>query len=376
MFIHVFKNALKSLLRTKETVFWTLCFPFALSTFMYLAFSNLFETTEQFHTVSVAIVKEKENEIFTEVLASVSEGEEPLLKVTESTEEEAKRLLEDDTVKGIIYVGDDVSLTVNDSDIDQTVLQMFLNQFLRYKKTIMDAAIKNPENVEQVAQTLSEEVNCFVEKEETKGNQDNVTNYFYAIFAMVCMFASFAGCDRILTIQANTSALGQRRSVAPTHKIQVILADFLACELVQFAIVCLLFVYMNFVLKIDFGTKYLAILLLLLAGTSFGIMFGILIGSLPGLGSGGKIGILISVGMVFSVLADLVAHGLMALVEKHAPIVNDINPAALIADSFYALNIYDTYDRFFENILKLTALTVICGVVCYFMVRRNRYASI
>jgi len=80
--------------------------------------------------------------------------------------------------------------------------------------------------------------------------------------------------------------------------------------------------------------------------------------------------------MAFSVFADLVAHGLMALVEKHVPIVNDINPAALIADSFYALNIYSTYDRFFENIIKLTVLTVICGVVCYFMVRRNRYASI
>jgi len=376
MFIHVFKNALKSLLRTRETVFWTLFFPFALSTFMYMAFSNLFETTEQFHTVPVAIVEQKENEIFTEVLASVSGGEDPLLKVTETSEEEAKKLLEEDVVKGIIYVGDEVSLTVNDSDIDQSVLQMFLNQFLRYKKTIMDVAIKNPGQVEQVATALGEEVNCFVEKNNTSGNQDNITNYFYAIFAMVCLFSSFAGCDRILTIQANTSALGQRRSVAPTHKLQVILADFFACELVQYVIVCLLFAYMNFVLKIDFGTKYLAILLLLLVGTSFGIMFGILIGSLPRLSAGGKIGILISISMAFSVFADLVAHGLMALVEKHVPIVNDINPAALIADSFYALNIYSTYDRFFENIIKLTVLTVICGVVCYFMVRRNRYASI
>lgn len=40
-------------------------------------------------------------------------------------------------------------------------------------------------------------------------------NYFYAVLAMVCLFASFAGCDRILKIQANVSVLGQRRNMIP-----------------------------------------------------------------------------------------------------------------------------------------------------------------
>lgn len=51
MFRHILKYGLLSLLRTKEIVFWTLIFPFALTTFMYFAFSNLYNTTEQFHAI-------------------------------------------------------------------------------------------------------------------------------------------------------------------------------------------------------------------------------------------------------------------------------------------------------------------------------------
>ena len=64
------------------------------------------------------------------------------------------------------------------------------------------------------------------------------------------------------------------------------------------------------------------------------------------------------------------------VIEKAAPIVNDISPAALITDAFYALNVYDTYERFFVDVLSLAGLTVLLGGICIWRVRRNRYASI
>lgn len=377
MFLHVFKYALKTLLRTKETVFWTLVFPIALSSFMYMAFSNLYETTEKFHAVPVAVVQEEKNQVFDAVLSAVEDSSgDSLLKVSETDKAAAEELLEKEDVKGIIFVGKTVSLKVKESGMDQTVLQMFLNQFLRYQKTVTDIAMAHPDKLEEAVKSFSEEANYFVEQESSKGNQDNTVNYFYAIFAMTCLFASFAGCDRITALQANASTLGQRRSVAPTHKLKVLLADFAACELVQYIIACLLFLYMRFVLNINFGTKYAAILLLLFVATSYGIMFGILIGSLPKPGYGGKIGILISVNMVLCTLSDLVVGGMSAIVEHHVPILNDISPAALIVDSFYALNIYDTYQRFGQNLLVLSGITVVLMVICYYMVRRNRYASL
>ncbi|MCH5264442.1 MAG: ABC transporter permease [Lachnospiraceae bacterium] len=378
MFGHIFRYALKALARTRVLLFWTLAFPFMLSTFMYLAFGNIFESTEQFHVIPAAVVQKEASEIFDPMLSAVSgDGDDALLSVTKVEEEEAEKMLEDGKVKGIIFVDRDaISLKVKENGMDETVLQMVLNQFLRYKKTVADVAVANPERIDDVIASLSSQVDYFVEAETSKGNQDDTTNFFYAVFAMTCLFASFAGCDRILKIQANATDLGKRRGVAPIHKLKGILAEFCACELVQYLMACLLFLYMQFVLGIDFGTKYPAILLLLFAGTSFGNMFGILIGSLPRLGEGAKIGILISFNMLLCVLADLVANGIRALIERHLPILNDINPAALIVDGFYALNIYDTYHRYLGNVLALCGLTAVCTVICYFLVRRNRYASL
>lgn len=377
MFFREFRYALLSLLRTKELIFWTLVFPFALSTFMFMAFGNLFETTEQFQAIPVAIVQKESNPAAAVMLGAVSqEGDQQLLKATYAGEEKAEKMLGEEEIKGIIYVGQKVSLKIKDNGMDQTILQMILNQFTQYQELLTDVGLKNPQKVTEVANSLSQEVDYFTEGNQSEANQDDVVSYFYAIFAMVCLFASFAGCETILQLQANMSPLGQRRSVAGMGKMKLLLADFAASELVQFTLVCLLLIYMKGVLGLGIGERIGAILLLLLVSTSFGIMFGILIGTMPRLGEGGKIGVLVSVNLAFCSMSDLMVSGVKDFIEHKAPLLNDINPAALITDSFYALNVFDTYDRFFLNLAILAGMTVVCGLVCYFIVRRNRYASI
>lgn len=377
MFFREFKYALLSLLRTRELIFWTFVFPFALSTFMFMAFGNLFETTEQFRVIPVAVVQKEENPAFSAMLGVISgEGEQQLLKTTYAGEKKAKELLREEEIKGIIYIDQKVSLKIMDNGMDQTVLQMILNQFTQYQELLNDVGMKNPQKVREVAQSLSQKAEYFAEGNQSEGNQDNVINYFYAIFAMTCLFASFAGCETILQLQANMSPLGQRRSVAGMGKMKLLLADFAASELVQFTMVCLLLLYMKGVLGLGVGERIGAILLLLLVSTSFGIMFGILAGTVPCLGEGGKIGLLVSVNLAFCSMSDLMVSGVKDFIEHNVPVLNDINPAALITDSFYALNVFDTYDRFFLNLTTLAGMTVLCGMVCYFIVRRNRYASI
>lgn len=377
MFRHVFKYGLLSLLRTKEITFWTLVFPFALTTFMYLAFGNLFETTEQFHVIPAAVVQEGENKVFSQMLQLVSEGgEDQLLEIHETTREKAEEMLLAGEVKGILTVGEKPALQVAESGMDQTLLQMILDQFVQYQKTISDIAQVHPEKIMQAVSALTSQAEYVEEKSSTESNQDNVINYFYAVLAMVCLFASFAGCDRILKIQANVSALGQRRNMIPVHKLKSILADFAACEIVQYSIVILLLVYMKFVLRLELGDDLPQILVLLFLGTSYGIIIGIFVGSLPRLGEGAKMGVLVSVSLALSAMSDLMISGIKNSLEHHVPLVNDINPAALITDSFYALNIYETNERFWGNMLCLGAGAVVLTLASYFMVRRSRYASL
>ena len=50
MFWHNFKYAGKMLIKGKDTLFWTILFPIALFTFMYMAFGNIMEKDEMFNT--------------------------------------------------------------------------------------------------------------------------------------------------------------------------------------------------------------------------------------------------------------------------------------------------------------------------------------
>ncbi len=377
VFRHILKYGLLSLLRSKEIVFWTLVFPFALTTFMYLAFSNLFEATEQFHKIPVAVVQERDDQVFWQMIQMVStEGKDQLLTVEEVSREEAQKMLRDGEVKGILYAGDDVSIEVAESGMDQTMLQMIMEQFVQYKKTITDVAQLHPDRIMQAVTALTSQMEYVEEKESSGGNQDNIINYFYAILAMVCLFSSFAGCDRILKIQANICALGQRRNMIPVHKMKSILAELAACEIVQYTIVLLLLFYMKVVLKLQLGDDILQILLLLFLGTSFGIMLGIFVGSIPRLGEGMKIGILVSVGLAFSAMSDLMISGVKDEIEHTVPLLNDLNPAALITDSFYALNIYETSERFLQNMGCLGVGMAVLMSASYIMVRRSRYVSL
>ena len=377
MFFREFKYALLTLLRSKELIFWTLVFPFALTTFMYMAFGNLFATTEKFDPIPTAIVQKENNPAFAVMLGEISaRGDHQLLSATYTGEKQAEELLEKEEVQGIVYIDKKMSLKVKENGMDQTILQMILSQFAQYQKLLSDLGEKNPEQVMKVVQSLQTRVEYFIEKKGSDGNQDNVINYFYAIFAMTCLFASFAGCSTILRLQANMSALGQRRNVAGMGKMKMLLADFAASEVVQFLLVCLLLVYTRFVLGLNVGSQYGAILLILFAGTSFGIMLGMLVGTFPRPGEGGKIGILVSVNLLFCCMSDLMVSGIKDFIEHNIPVFNDINPAALITDAFYALNVYDTYGRFFTDFSLLAGLTVVCAIVCYFIVRRSRYASL
>ncbi len=376
MFGHLVKYGFLSQMRSKEVVFWTLLFPFALCTFMYLAFGDIFETTEKVQVVPVAVVEERENQAFSTMMDTLSEkGENQVLQQHKASDAEAKKLLEEETVEGIIYVGEKVELVVAGSGIPETMLQMILDQYVQYETAIKEVVTQSPEKVVEIVQSMMSDVDYLADT-DMKGNQDNVTSYFYAVIAMACLFCSYAGCEKALKIQGNLSPLGQRRNVAPTHKMKVIVADFAATFMIQYVILILLFVYMKWGLKLEIGDDIPAILLLLLMGSAYGVFIGFFVGCLPGLGEGMKVGILTTISLSLCVMADLMAQGIKISVEHHAPILNDINPAVLISDSLYALNVFGTYDRFYGNIVILGIGLVVLAVASYLMIRRNRYASL
>lgn len=75
-------------------------------------------------------------------------------------------------------------------------------------------------------------------------------------------------------------------------------------------------------------------------------------------------------------MADLMVHGIKNSIEDKLPILNRVNPAVLVTDCLYALNVYDNYDRYFRNILILTGMAVCLLGASILVLRRNKYASV
>lgn len=78
-----------------------------------------------------AAVEISENPVFHTVTDKISESENPLLEVTYTDKENALTLLKEQKVKGIIWLDEDISLSVASDSIEATILESFLNQYKR-----------------------------------------------------------------------------------------------------------------------------------------------------------------------------------------------------------------------------------------------------
>ncbi len=374
MFWHNYCYSIKSIFRNKSAIIWTLIFPIALATFMYMAFGNLFDTDELMTIIPIAVVEKEENKGLDALLEALSkEGEDQIFSVQKLDEKEALEALYNGDVNGIIYKGKEISLTVGENSYMSTIIKTIIEQYTQSEDVVKNiiSSTASEEQKSEAIKSLLDNKTYFTEGKTSDGCQNVYYNYFYAIFAMSSMFASFIAVERISKMQANTSSLGIRRAIIPRGKAMMLCSEFLAMVTTQFAVMIIAFIYMN-IIGIRFGDKYPAILLILLLGPCVGLAIGAIIGSFAKIGDGAKMGICVSIGMGLSVMADLVASG----IKDTIPILNRLNPAALISDAFYSLNVYDSYNRYFVDIALLVAIMVVLLTISVQILRRNTYASL
>lgn len=378
MFLHLFIYKIKDLLRSKEELFWCSMFPIILGTLFYFGFGNLMNGNDvKLSPIPVAVVTEEENEAFMQVLDTLGEdSENPLLSPTMTDAANARRLLDENEVDGILYVKAQPSVTVKTSGISQTLLQSFVSQYLSRAEIIQNILKTHPEQLENAVGVLSAAPDYNTEKPLGGASLDPYVQYFYALIAMACLYASMAGVRCAVCLQANMSDLGIRRAVSPTHKLITILSDFLATLCLQFAYFLLLMAFLTLILKIDFGSRLLLVILTGFTGILIGTAMGLFIGSAFKKPQAFKASVATAVSMLFCFLSGLMVGNMKDLIEHACPILNRINPAALITDSLYALNMYEDFTRFGGNLLIMTGMAVVLCFGSYLFLRRNSYANL
>jgi len=379
VFWHIFKFRLKSTVRDVQTIFWTLAFPIILVSLFAMAFSNL-ENISEYKTIKIGLVNTEQYQkdtMFQSHITAVSKDTDPLFDITMyDTQEAAAAALSDKQISGFILEDDTLHLTIRSTGIDQTIMKEFLDWYLQTSSSVNNIISGNPAAGMKISGILSENI-TYIEDTNTNTNKPNdVLTYYYALIAMTCLYGAFMGAKEVTAVQANQSAQAARLNIAPVHKLKVFLSSLCAVTLIQYLSILLLIAYMAFVLKIDFGNQIGYILLASFAGCCAGVSFGAVIGAATKKGEGIKTGIIISASMTMSFLAGLMVAQMKYTAVKSFPILAYINPANLIADAFYALYYYNTYDRYFLNVGLLFAFSFVFYLIVFFLMRGQQYESI
>lgn len=393
MFLHNFKYSLKTLLRNKGLIFWTFAFPIILGTLFNLAFSDI-ENKETLDIIDIAIVNNEEfktDTYFTESFKVLSKKKDPnqLFDTKYTDLSTAKTLLKENKITGyLLFENNDVKITVNDKGYHETILRFVVDELSSQKEMLETITTKEVAdsyksgnlnvNYEKIYQDTLNLIN------NTTPKLNNISNSnlsytmieYYTLLAMACLYGALISMFVTNKKIANMSSAGKRTSVSPANKKTLLLGSFLASYLVQLLGILILYLYTILVIKVDYGSNTFLVFLLLMAGSLAGLTLGIAISTVLKSNENTKTGILISLTMLASFLSGMMGITMKYVIDTNIPILNKINPAAMITDGLYSLYYYRTLDRFYFNIISLIIFSIIMLVISYQGLRREKYDSI
>lgn len=175
---------------------------------------------------------------------------------------------------------------------------------------------------------------------------------------------------------ANMSSQGKRISISPTSKFKIILGSLLSSYLVQMIGLLLVILYTIFALNVNYGNNLLYVIILSLVGSLAGLSLGLFVSCAFKVREESKLGIMISITMAGCFLAGMMGITLKYIIDTNIPLLNKINPVAMITDGFYSLYYYTTLNRYIFNVVSLLLFSLVFIIVSILFLRRQKYDSI
>ena len=393
MFIHNVKYTLKTLFGNKILIFWTFAFPIIMATFFNLAFSNI-ENSEKLSIIDIAIVESEEfknNEILKQSFEALSdeENEDRLFSLKYVQETTAKELLENGEITGYLKLDEDKpKIVIKSNGINESILKYVTEEITSTSKIVQDLANKKivKESMQGKAQVDYEKIYKKALEIATKEDISfkNISNAnlsytmieFYTLIAMTCLYGGILAMTAINNSLANMGNVGKRTAVAPISKGKLIISSVFASYITQLIGISLLFIYTIFILKVDYGNNLPLIVLLTLAGSLAGLSLGLVVATTLKTNENVKTGILLSVTMFGCFLSGMMGITMKYIVDKNVPIINKLNPASMITDGLYSLYYYDTFSRYYINVISLLIFSSIMIAISIIQLRKQKYETL
>ena len=392
------------------------------------------EKDQLFHWIMDAM----NNGTFSEENDPTNGGEKPLMNLTYTDEANAIEMLKNGDVKGIIYIdppdekakadpqnqkmaeimeminqmaadgtltkyldpesNNYVSYFLNDgtgdfitntklsvmfknNGSDQSMIKRMSDMYMNMQEASRQMASnttmsEDGEGFGDISKAMSSDVPYIKEMELTKGDTDSFLIYMYNLIAMVGIFGSMSGLTIAQNLQANLSDQAARRSCSGMPKIKQVLANLLAYYISHSLCVILTVTFITLVLRVNFGDRLPLVYLGGILGGIMGVSFGYFVGAIGKMSYGAKAGIIMALNMTLCFMSGLMVPGIKAMIIKYIPILNDINPVAIVADSFYYLSVDADLTRFWEKMAVVCIITLFFVLFGFLMTRRTKYASL
>ena len=247
-----FLVALKANLRNRSALFWMTVFPIVLATMFNGLFGGLAEAYE-LKPVPMAVIEDTRWQqadgarTFVDALAGETESasddttyaeiDQKLLTITTvDTVKEAEQRLADGTANGYLTadnngrlamtVSRETAVTAKDStqnsglDISLAALRSVIDLYNRTDAVTRQTIADNPQAAlsRNFWNSVGQNVDMTHETTLTHFQPDEIARYYYALLAMSCMMAMGYSISTVAAAQANLSALGIRRTVAPLSR--------------------------------------------------------------------------------------------------------------------------------------------------------------
>ena len=308
--------------------------------------------------------------------------EDRIFNTKYTTAEEAEEMLKNDEITGYLIIENNTpKVVIVSSGINETVFKYVVEE-VSQTANIVENLSENEIQKGNYNIDINKIISKALKERDTKIKDISRSNLsytmieFYSLIAMACLYGAMLSCTCINQNIANMCCNGKRVSVSPIKKSKLILSSVLASFLAQLIGITILFLYTIFVLNVDYGSNMGLVLALTFIGSFSGLSLGTFAACVMKKSENSKIGLIISFTMIGSFLAGMMGINTKYNIDKSAPIVNKINPVAMITDGFYSLYYYDTLDRFISDIVCLLIFSGILLFISYISLRRQKYDSI
>jgi ABC-2 type transport system permease protein len=362
-----------------------------------MAFSNI-ENNDKLSVIDIAVVENSNLEdvpIIKSAIDTLSKkgSDEQLFNTKYVTKTKAKSLLEKSEITGyIMVVNDEPEIFIKKNSVESTIFKYAIEEIMQSKaifdnittdgKNAMAESMQsdtenklNTDNVTELAKSVYAKTNVKI-KDISPDKLSYTMIEYYTLIAMACLYGAMLGMTVVNYNMPSMGAMGKRVSISPVNKLKLIGSGVCAAYAAQLIGIVILYVFTILVLNVDYGDNFVYIVLLSLAGSLAGVALGIVVGALVKGSENAKTGIIISFTMVACFLSGMMGITMKYIIDTNIPVLNKINPVAMITDGLYSLYYYGANSRFYIDAISLLIFSGILIGLAFMGLRRQKYDSL